>query len=105
MQRYLAQTQLDAETYVRHIEVSAADKAKTPLADQRAGFQTAAKEHEALSKDTCRAEVAQTEARVIGQAKSVISHKNAQLNEAATSVQALRSHLDEAQQLASKEAE
>ena len=52
-----AQIQLEAETYIRHIKVSTAGKAKTLLADQRAGIQKAAKEHE-ISKDTCQAEVA-----------------------------------------------
>ena len=105
LQGYLAQTQMEAETYLRHIKVRTADKAKALFADQRAGFQKAAKEHEALSKDTCQAEVAQTEAWVIGQAESVISQKDAQLNESASNVNALRSHLGMAQQRASREAE
>ena len=38
LQGYLHQTQIEAETYVRHIKVSIADKAKMLLADHRAGF-------------------------------------------------------------------
>ena len=77
---------------MKAVKVSAMDKVKALLPDQRAGFQQAALEHEAPAKDTCEAEVAQTKAWVVGKAESVISQKDAQHNEAATSVHALRSH-------------
>ena len=68
------------------LKVSAMDKAKALLADQRAGYQQSACEHEAVAQDICEAEVAQTRAFIVGEAVSVISQKDAQLSEAASSL-------------------
>ena len=75
------------------------------LADHRAGFQKAAREHAALAQDECEAQVVHAKAWVFSEAESVVSQKVAQPGEAASSVDALRSHLDHAQQVASTEAE
>ena len=92
--------QVQVESYVKAVKVSAMDKVKALLANQMAGYQQAAREHEAAAKDICEAEAAQTRALIVGEAESVILQKDANLHEVASCFRAPRSSLSNAWRMA-----
>ena len=65
LREHFSNVQNQAESYVKAVKVSTMDKAKALLANRMAGYQQAAREHEAAAKDICEAEIAQTQALIV----------------------------------------
>ena len=100
LSRTLEETKEEAEGYVQHVKVDAANKARMLLKDQKERFARVAAEHEQVARDVCESEVAHNRAVLHSEALSHITARENQLRSVEQTGAVLRNRLNEVETVA-----